>query len=157
MAGLSTHVLDTSKGKPAVELKIELYKILDIEKILIKTVLTNEDGRIDEPLLSAVSLEESHYELLFFAGDYLKKQNSDLKHVFLDKIPIRFFVNNKGTLNDSSGEQASSSVVAGTEAMRLDSSGRLLIGTTSTTPGFGCPSGPISDCLVTFGKNIPNQ
>ena len=95
MAGLSTHVLDTSKGKPAVELKIKLYKILDIEKILIKTVLTNEDGRIDEPLLSAESLEESHYELLFFAGDYLKKQNSHLKHVFLDIIPIRFFVSNK--------------------------------------------------------------
>ena len=66
MAGLSTQALDTSKGKPAVELKIELYKIFDIEKILIKTVLTNEDGRIDEPLLSAESLEESHYELLFF-------------------------------------------------------------------------------------------
>ena len=95
MAGLSTHVLDTSKGKPAAELKIELYKILDAEKILIKTVLTNEDGRIDGPLLSAESLEEIHYELLFFAGDYLKKQNNDLKHVFLDKIPIRFFVNNK--------------------------------------------------------------
>ena len=72
-----------------------MYKILDIEKILIKTVLTNEDGRINEPLLSAESLEESHYELLFFAGDYLKKNNSDLKYVFLDKIPIRFFVNNK--------------------------------------------------------------
>ena len=55
MAGLSTHVLDTSKGNPAAELKIELYKILDTEKILIKTVLTNEDGRIDEPLLSAES------------------------------------------------------------------------------------------------------
>lgn len=27
MAGLSTHVLDTSKGKPAAELKIKLYKI----------------------------------------------------------------------------------------------------------------------------------
>ena len=64
MAGLSTHVLDTSKGKPAVELKIELYKILDIEKILIKTVFTNADGRIDEPLLSAESLEEINYELL---------------------------------------------------------------------------------------------
>ena len=67
----------------------------DLIKILIKTVLTNADGRIDEPLLSAESLEEINYELLFFAGDYLKKQNSDLKHVFLDKIPIRFFVNNK--------------------------------------------------------------
>ena len=95
MAGLSTHVLDTSKGKPAAELKIELYKILDAEKKLIKSVLTNEDGRIDGPLLSTENLEEIHYELVFFAGDYLKKQNSDLKHVFLDKIPIRFFVNNK--------------------------------------------------------------
>ena len=95
MAGLSTHVLDTSKGKPAVELKIELYRIIDTEKVLIKTVSTNKDGRIDGPLLSAESLEEIHYELLFFAGDYLKKQNSELKHVFLDKIPIRFFVNNK--------------------------------------------------------------
>ena len=95
MACLSTHVLDTSKGKPAAELKIELYKILDTEKILIKTVLTNEDGRIDGPLISAENLEETHYELLFFAGDYLKKQNSDLKNVFLDKIPIRFFVSNK--------------------------------------------------------------
>ena len=95
MAGLSTHVLDTSKGKPALELKIELYKIIDTEKVLIKTFSTNKDGRIDGQLLSAENLEEIHYELLFFAGDYLKKQNSDLKNVFLDKIPIRFFVNNK--------------------------------------------------------------
>ena len=95
MAGLSTHVLDTSKGKPAVELKIELYRIIDTKKVLIKTVSTNEDGRIDGPLLSAERLEEIHYELLFFAGDYLKKQNSDVKYVFLDKIPIRFFINNK--------------------------------------------------------------
>ena len=95
MAGLTTHVLDTSKGKPAVELKIELYKLQNTEKILIKTVFTNEDGRIDEPLLSAKDLDEIHYELLFFAGDYLKKHNSDLKYIFLDKIPIRFYVNNK--------------------------------------------------------------
>ena len=78
MAGLSTHVLDTSKGKPAAELKIELYKISVAEKILIKTVLTNEDGRIDGPLLSAENLEEIHYELVFFAGDYLKKQNTTM-------------------------------------------------------------------------------
>jgi len=95
MAGLSTHVLDTSKGKPAVELKIELYKILNTGRVLVKTVSTNQDGRIDGPLLSYENLEEIHYELLFFAGDYLKKQNSDLKHIFLDKIPIRFFVSNK--------------------------------------------------------------
>jgi len=95
MAGLSTHVLDTSKGKPAVELKIELYKILNTGRVLVKTVLTNQDGRIDGPLLSSENLEEIHYELLFFAGDYLKKHNKNLKQIFLDKIPIQFFVSNK--------------------------------------------------------------
>ena len=32
MAGLTTHVLDTSKGRPAVNLKIELYKIINEQK-----------------------------------------------------------------------------------------------------------------------------
>ena len=95
MAGLTTHVLDTSRGKPAANLKIELYEIQDSKKILIDAFFTNEDGRVDKPLLSSNSVKETTYELLFFAGDYLKKQNSDLKYIFLDKIPIRFCVNNK--------------------------------------------------------------
>ena len=61
--------------------------------VMVMMMMMNDDD--DGPLLSAENLKEIHYELLFFAGDYLKKQNSDLKHVFLDKIPIRFFVNNK--------------------------------------------------------------
>ena len=48
---------------------------------------------------------------------------------------LRFFVNNESTLTASSGEQASSSVVAGTEAMRIDSGGNLLLGKTSTSIG----------------------
>jgi len=32
MAGLTTHVLDTSKGKPASNLKIELFKISQSER-----------------------------------------------------------------------------------------------------------------------------
>ena len=39
MAGLTTHVLDTSKGRPAVNLKIELYKIINEQKELIDTCL----------------------------------------------------------------------------------------------------------------------
>ena len=41
---------------------------------------------------------------------------------------LRFFVNNKGTLDASSGEQASSSLVAGTEAMRITDGGYVGIG-----------------------------
>jgi 5-hydroxyisourate hydrolase len=96
MAGLTTHVLDTSKGKPASNLKIELFKISQLEKNLIGTFFTNEDGRIDAPLISAYDLEETNYELLFFAGDYLKNDNINLnKNLFLDLIPIRFKISNK--------------------------------------------------------------
>ena len=95
MAGLTTHVLDTSKGKPAVNLKIELYKINNEQKKLIGTFITNDDGRIDKPLISAENLEQINYELIFYAGDYLKKQNIILKNIFLDLIPIRFYVHNR--------------------------------------------------------------
>ena len=95
MAGLTTHVLDTSKGKPAVNLKIGLYKIVNEQKHLIDTFITNEDGRINKPLISAEDLEQIDYELLFHVGDYLKKQNINLKNIFLDLIPIRFYVYNR--------------------------------------------------------------
>jgi 5-hydroxyisourate hydrolase len=96
MAGLTTHVLDTSKGAPAFNLKIELFKINKLEKNLVGTFITNQDGRVDKPLITAENLEEIEYELLFFVGDYLKNVNVNLdKHLFLDKIPIRFNVTNK--------------------------------------------------------------
>ena len=96
MAGLTTHVLDTSRGKPAANLKIELYEIQGSKKNLIGTFFTNEDGRVDKPLLSSDSIKETTYELLFFAGDYLKKENINLKqNLFLNLIPIRFNITTK--------------------------------------------------------------
>ncbi|MDC0226977.1 hydroxyisourate hydrolase [Alphaproteobacteria bacterium] len=96
MAGLTTHVLDTSRGKPAANLKIELYEIQVSKKILIDTFFTNEDGRVDKPLLSSNRVKETTYELLFFAGDYLKKENINLKqNLFLNLIPIRFNITTK--------------------------------------------------------------
>ena len=96
MAGLTTHVLDTSKGAPAHNLKIQLFKINKLEKNLVGTFITNQYGRVDKPLITAENLEEIEYELLFFVGDYLKNVNVNLdKHLFLDKIPIRFNITNK--------------------------------------------------------------
>jgi predicted mannosyl-3-phosphoglycerate phosphatase (HAD superfamily) len=47
MGRLTTHVLDTSSGKPAAGLKIELWSGAK----LLKTVITNGDGRVDGALL----------------------------------------------------------------------------------------------------------
>ena len=71
---------------------------------------------------------------------------------------LRFFVNNKGTLNDSSGEQASSPLVAGTEAMRITDAGNVGIGTISPTSkvhisGTSDGSGSGADAMLHVKQN----
>lgn len=59
--------------------------------MLVKTVVTNADGRVDGPLLEGAALEEGNYELVFHAGDYLRRVSDNLPStLFLDVIPIRF-------------------------------------------------------------------
>jgi 5-hydroxyisourate hydrolase len=86
---LTTHVLDTARGKPAEGLRIELFRIEDGAAHAVKTVTTNDDGRCDAPLLSGASLAKGVYELRFHAGDYLGRTDPDTP-MFLDVIPIRF-------------------------------------------------------------------
>lgn len=90
MGRLTTHVLDTAAGRPAAGLKIDLYR-LGAAPVLVKTVTTNADGRIDGPLLEGGELETGSYELVFHAGDYLRGTQAELPStLFLDVIPIRF-------------------------------------------------------------------
>jgi 5-hydroxyisourate hydrolase len=87
---LTTHVLDTALGRPAVGLKIELLA-LDPTERLLKIVTTNADGRVDHSLLADAELYAGRYELRFFAGDYLRRMGVKLSDpAFLDVIPVRF-------------------------------------------------------------------
>lgn len=92
MAGfLTTHVLDTARGCPAEGLKIELYRLQGGERALLKTLVTNEDGRTDEQILPAAEFAPGEYELLFHAGDYLRASGqAGAEPLFLDVVPIRF-------------------------------------------------------------------
>jgi 5-hydroxyisourate hydrolase len=93
MGRLSTHVLDTARGKPAAGVRIMLYRISGQSHRKIAEVVTNADGRTDAPLLEGRALTEGRYELVFCAGDYLRAtgQASD-GTLFLDEVPIRFGV-----------------------------------------------------------------
>src|SRR5580692_4528472 len=87
MPRLSTHVLDTSIGKPAEGISIDLR----FGATHIKSVVTNRDGRTDEPLLSDHRLETGIYELTFHAGDYFRRIGARISDPpFLDEIVIRF-------------------------------------------------------------------
>ncbi len=92
MTGLTTHVLDTALGKPAEGLRIDLYRFDGEGRSLVKTVATNSDGRVDGgPLLSGETFAVGTYELVFYAGDYLRANGVALADpAFLDLIPIRF-------------------------------------------------------------------
>ena len=88
---LTTHVLDTATGKPAAGLTISLFRLDGDTRTHVKTVSTNADGRCDAPLLAGPEFRAGEYELVFAAGDYLRRLGVSLpKPAFLDTVPIRF-------------------------------------------------------------------
>lgn len=98
MAGrLTTHVLDTALGRPAAGVRIALYRITGQSHRKIAETVTNADGRTDGPMLAGEALTPGSYELVFFAGDYLRASGQAGEGVlFLDEIPIRFGIADAG-------------------------------------------------------------
>lgn len=89
MGRLTTHVLDTASGRPAAGLKIQLFKE-GSRQALVETA-TNDDGRCTAPLLEGDAFQPGRYELVFHAGDYLRKTGVQLAEPpFLDEVVIRF-------------------------------------------------------------------
>ena len=91
MGQLSTHVLDTARGRPAAGLTLTLWALGDSRRHL-GTFATNADGRTDAPLLSGDTFRVGRYELEFSAGDYLRQHFPLPDPSFLDVIPVRFGV-----------------------------------------------------------------
>jgi len=90
MRRLTTHVLDTAIGRPAAGVRIELWRPSDAP-VLLKSTVTNADGRADEPLLAGDEAKAGRYELRFFVGDYFRSRNSDMPEpLFLDIVPVQF-------------------------------------------------------------------
>ena len=96
MGKLTTHVLDTARGRPADGIEIKLYRVSGNSHNKIAEAVTNEDGRTDTPILPEGEFRAGTYELIFFAGDYLRRsglvETSGDAPLFLDQIPIRFGV-----------------------------------------------------------------
>jgi 5-hydroxyisourate hydrolase len=89
--GLTTHVLDTVSGKPAEGVKIDFSVLEGNAYRLIRSVLTNADGRNGEPLLTPETMKTGQYELVFHVAEYFIKQGTVLPNPpFLDKAVIQF-------------------------------------------------------------------
>jgi hydroxyisourate hydrolase len=89
---LTTHVLDTARGRPAAGVTIELRA----GSTLLKSVRTNADGRTDEPLLEGEAFAVGSYEILFHVGDYFAGAGLAGGAPFLDQVPVRFSIADAG-------------------------------------------------------------
>ena len=72
---ISTHVLDTSKGKPASDLPVRLERQEAADHWrLLASALTDQDGRCGQLLPEDEGLRAGNYRLSFEVGDYFAAQ-----------------------------------------------------------------------------------
>lgn len=88
MSQITTHILDTSKGKPAQGVSIILEKPNnDTSWTMIGSGLTNADGRLPGLLSNDTILEPGIYRLVFDTASYFKAQG---EKAFYPSVTIVF-------------------------------------------------------------------
>ena len=67
---LTTHVLDTARGRPAAGMRVELFRLdrADQGRNLLTATSTNAEGRTDAPLVEEGELSRGVYELVMERG-----------------------------------------------------------------------------------------
>lgn len=82
---LSTHVLDTARGRPASGVHLTLAR----DGTPLRETTTDGDGRA--PLLAAGQLEAGAYEIVFAVGEYFAPEPC-----FYDEVTVRFVIQHPG-------------------------------------------------------------
>ena len=90
MSQLTTHILDTSAGRPAEAVVIILYQGGNDQWKEIARGITNSDGRIADLLATEKLLEHGIYKMRFETKDYFDKANIK---TFFPYVEIIFEIN----------------------------------------------------------------
>ena len=97
MTKLTTHVLDTYSGKPGKNIRVDVYYVSN-KSNKINSVVLNNDGRSEKPLIEGSNFREGEYELIFHVGDYFKTiTDLYLSNTFLG--PIYFLLPSGDSIN----------------------------------------------------------
>jgi 5-hydroxyisourate hydrolase len=87
MSGISTHVLDTSRGRPASEVAVRLEREVDSGWELLASGVTDTDGRARDLLSSPPA--SGHYRLTFDTASYFSAVG---EHAFYPEVSVTFAV-----------------------------------------------------------------
>ena len=91
MTKLTTHCLDAFSGRPAKGVKVDVYFVSG-KREKLNSIVLNNNGRSEKPLIEGANFKEGQYELVFFVGDYFKKITDLPATPFLNEIIIKFGV-----------------------------------------------------------------
>ena len=72
---ISTHILDTSKGRPAAHVSVELDRDTDGEWQTLNATHTDADGRVRNLLPEGCPLDPGNYCVRFATGAYFDREN----------------------------------------------------------------------------------
>jgi 5-hydroxyisourate hydrolase len=90
MNGITTHVLDTSRGRPAADMAVTLEIRSDANEWKpLGDAKTDADGRAKGLLPAGATLQPGTYRLRFDSGAYFRAQNIESFH---PEIVIEFTV-----------------------------------------------------------------
>lgn len=92
MGHLSTHVLDTMNGRPAVGMQVTLQRLQGEQAQTLVRLTLNEDGRNPGgALLAAGAMATGRYRLLFEVAPYFRALGVALPDPpFLDTVQLDF-------------------------------------------------------------------
>lgn len=90
MSQLTTHILDTSKGKPASGVSVNLFQQVNKNWNQIASGITNDDGRISELLKKDALLTPGNYKLVFETKIYFDKHDIQSFYPFVE---VSFTIN----------------------------------------------------------------
>lgn len=83
MSPITTHILDTTRGKPAVGVSVVLFRH-QREWAEIARGITNADGRISDLLPKETVLPTGIYKLRFETGAYFEALDSSTFYPFVE-------------------------------------------------------------------------
>lgn len=86
MPGISTHVLDTARGRPAAGMGVSLEFVNGAEPRTISSTVTDEDGRVTD-LLGGSTLQPGTYRISFATGGYGNTFYPEASVVFVVEDP----------------------------------------------------------------------
>ena len=77
MSGISTHILDTSLGRPAAGVPVTLERNIDGRWSKISERITDSDGRVKQLLPEGEKAQPGQYRLIFATGVYYESLGVD--------------------------------------------------------------------------------